>query len=101
MAICDSDDDFASHQKKLTHQINKEYACVPPAKAKVHDSFVDFSDKSYEYSYSDGEVDNPQAFPSDEVRSEPEQDSCGSILLEPCASSIEGKSQCVPALRFF
>ena len=63
-------------------------------------NFVDFSDKSYEYSYSDGEVDNPQAFPSDEVRSEPEQDSCGSILLEPCASSIEGKSQCVPALRF-
>ena len=67
----------------------------------MRDSFVDFSDKSYEYSYSDGEVDNPQAFPSDEVRSEPAQNSRGSIRLEPCASSVEGKSQCAPALQFF
>ena len=50
------------------------------------DSFVDFNDKSYGYSYSDGEVDDPQEFPSDdEVRSEPAQDSCGSTLLEPWA----------------
>ena len=55
----------------------------PPAKSKVWDSFVDFS---YGYSYSDGEVDDPQEFPSDdEVRSEPAQDSCGSTLLEPWA----------------
>ena len=46
---------------------------MPPlAKAHVHDNFVDFNNQSYEYSYSDGEVDDPQEFPSDdEVPSEP------------------------------
>ena len=41
----------------------------------MHESFVDFNNKSYEYSFSDGEVDDPQEFLSDEdVPSEPAQE---------------------------
>ena len=41
----------------------------------MHESFVDFDNKSHKYSFSVGEVDDPQEFLSDEdVPSEPMQE---------------------------
>ena len=45
---------------------NTQKVRVASAKTRVCESFVDFKIKSYEYSFSDGEVDEPQEFLSDE-----------------------------------
>ena len=78
----------------------------PTAKANVRDKFVDFDEKSYEYSYSDGEVDEAQGYPSeDEVPSEPVRE-CKRLsrlnttgTLGRAALKVQSY-KCVPAVRF-